>query len=301
MARTGRRREGGGRFFLNPILIVVVAALLLAAALIAASQLSARQKQVLVGPRPEESQPTTEPTPPQQPIAPATVATAQPTKGSLDAPVTIVEFAEFYCPFCARYLWETYPKIERDYISKGLVKYEFRNLIVHGSVALLAAVAGECAQAQGRFWPLHDRLFETVFPGRNLTQPKVLSLADLEGVAAAVGLDTAQFNGCLEGYNAAFDECKAGYDRCTSGGGESERCAEEFNTCLEANAMFQRILEDQEELRRLITQLPPEEQAQAERIGTPTFFINGHILIGAQPYENFKAMIERELTKAKGG
>lgn len=295
MARTRKR----GRFFLNPVVIVVVAAILLAAALIAASQLSARQKQLAQpgpAPAPATEQPT--PTQPQQPVTP-TVITAQPTKGSPDAPVTIVEFAEFYCPFCARYLWETYPKIERDYIDKGLVKYQFHNLIVHGPVALLAAVAGECAQAQGKFWPLHDRLFEAVFPGRSLAQQKQLGLAELERLAAEAGLEPEGFNRCLEGYSAAFDSCKADYDHCTAGGGETERCAEEFNTCLEANAMFQKVLEDQEELRRLIAQLPSEEQAQAQRIGTPTFFINGHILIGAQPYENFKAAIERELAKVK--
>ncbi|MGQ9477075.1 MAG: thioredoxin domain-containing protein [Candidatus Bipolaricaulia bacterium] len=299
-------RKKSGRFFLNPILIVIVAAVLLAAALIAASQLSARQRQQIpIGPQapqPGQEQPSTstQPVQPQQPVAPITAVTAQPTKGSPDAPVTIIEFAEFYCPFCARYLWETYPKIERDYINKGLVRYEFLNLIVHGPVALLTAVAGECAHEQGKFWPLHDRLFESTFPGRNLSQPQELKVADLERLAGAVGLDQASFNSCLESYDTKFNSCFFDYNNCTAGGTDRESCAAAFNICLAADPMFQKVLEDQEELGRLIEQLPPEEEAQAQRIGTPTFFINGHILIGAQPYENFKSAIERELAKAGG-
>ncbi len=293
-----------GRFFLNPILIVIVAAVLLAAALIAASQLSARQRQQIPigpqGPQPGQEQPSTQPpVPPQQPVAPAMAVTAQPTKGSPDAPVTIIEFAEFYCPYCARYLWETYPKIESDYIAKGLVRYQFHNLIVHGPVALLAAVAGECAHEQGKFWPLHDRLFESTFPGRNLSQPQELKVADLERLAGAVGLNLESFNSCLESYDTKFNSCFSDYNNCTAGGTDRESCAAAFNVCLAADPMFQKVLEDQEELSRLIAQLPPEEEAQAQRLGTPTFFINGHILIGAQPYENFKKMIDRELEKTR--
>jgi len=62
--------------------------------------------------------------------------------------------------------------------------------------------------------------------------------------------------------------------------------------------MVAAILDDQEELRRLIDRLPPAERPKG--IGTPTFFINGHILIGAQPYENFKRIIDRELEKTQG-
>lgn len=298
-------KDRRGKILSNPILLVVIAALVVAAALIVASQFSARQKQqVIVSPQTQtgETSASTEPPPPEQPTTPVTpVVTAQPTKGSPDAPVTIIEFAEFYCPYCAKYLWETYPKIESDYIHKGLVRYEFHNLVVHGQPALLAAAAGECAQAQGKFWAFHDRVFETVFAGRNISQSQELKLADLKRVAAAVGLDTAEFNRCLEGYDTKFSSCLFDYNTCTAAGTDRESCAEGFNTCLASNAMFTKILEDQEALYQLIDGLPPEEQAQAERIGTPTFFINGHIFIGAQPYENFKKVIDRELARAKGG
>lgn len=299
------------KFYTNPLLLVVIAALVVAAALIVASQWSARHRQPVVsGPEPTEpgpsqgTQPTEEPARPEQPQeVPVimTATTAQPTKGDPDAPVTIIEFAEFYCPFCARYLWETYPEIESEYIRKGLVNYEFRNLVVHGKAALLAAVAGECAHEQGRFWELHDRLFEAVFPGRNVSQLKQLGLDDLKEIAVAVGLDTGSFNRCIEGYNEDYNSCLADYTQCMEEGGEQERCAEEFgeeaNKCLSSNRVVAKILDDQEELRRLIDRLPSDERPRG--IGTPTFFINGHILVGAQPYENFKRIIDRELEKAQ--
>lgn len=307
------------KFFVNPILLVVIAALVVAAALIVASQFSARQKQqVVVGPELEEptqteSQPTEEvqpteeaptaeePSPTERPQEPQTV-TAQPTKGAPDAPVTIVEFSEFDCPFCARFSWETKPNIEADYISKGLVKFVFRNLVVHGSAALLKAVAGECAHEQGKFWEFHDRLFQTVFPGRNVYQHEQLDLDDLKRVAAAVELDMEGFNRCTEGYEEDYNRCLADYKRCMEESGDSERCAEEFgeeaNQCLSRNRMMEKIADDREELNRLIAQLPPDEQP--EGIGTPLFFINGHILIGAQPYDNFKRIIDRELERAQG-
>jgi len=285
-----------GRFFVNPFLIVVIAALLLAAAFIITGQFS-RQRQ-------EEPQPTmtAEPTQPQRPEAPETVVvTAQPTEGDPDAPVTIVEFSEFYCPFCARFAWETKPRIEKDYIAKGLVKFVYRNLVVHGPPALLAAVAGECAHEQGKFWDYHDRLFEAVFPGKSISRHQELEVADLKGLASEVGLDPEEFNACLEGYDIRFNSCFFDYNSCVTAGRDQEECETEFNDCLAADVMFQKVLEDQEELWRLIAQLPPEEQAKAQRLGTPTFFINGHILIGAQPYENFKRLIDRELAEAQGG
>jgi len=299
------------KFFSNPILPVVIAALVVAAALIAVSEFSAHQKQqTVIGPGPEQpseepAQPTEEPSQPQpqpQPEQPqkTPVITAQPTEGDPDAPVTIVEFAEFYCPFCAKYLWETFPQIEKDYIEKGLVKYEFRNLVVHGAISLLTAVAGECAQEQGKFWEFHDRLFETVFPGRNIYQHEQLEIDDLKRVAAQVGLDMESFNRCIEGYNSDYNRCLADYKQCAEGGEDKEQCAEEFNRRLSSNRMMEKILDDQQELRRLIDRLPPDEQEQAKRIGTPTFFINGHIFIGAQPYDNFKQVIERELERAQG-
>jgi protein-disulfide isomerase/predicted transcriptional regulator len=109
-----------------------------------------------------------------------------PARGPSDAPVTVVAFSDFECPFCARArpvldaLLETYP---------GQVRLVFRHfpLPFHPHAAR-AAEASLCADAQGRFWPYHDALFD---------DPKSLSEEGLRAQARAVGLDEAEFAACL--------------------------------------------------------------------------------------------------------
>lgn len=302
--------------FVNPIILVVVIALTVAA-LIAASQLLFKKQEAPIAPEPERPKEAAKPEegvstevggeegeevevevevevsegetggsgePSRAEIG------AQPFKGNPDAPVTIVEFAEFYCPFCARYLWETYPKIEEEYIDEGLVRYEFRNLVVHGAVALLAAVAGECAHEQGKFWALHDRLFEAIFK----EEKGYLDVMGLEELAEEAGLELAPFSECLEGYERDYNRCLADYRKCAGEQGErSEECAIAFDRCLRASPMAAKVLEDQQALYELMGKVPESERT--ERIGTPLFFIGNHLLIGAQPYEKFKELIDQVL------
>lgn len=239
------KKSSGIKLFLNPILLVAILAVLIAGAMMVIDWLSAPPK---VAESPKE--PATSTTGPEVEIS------EQPTRGSLDAPVTIIEFAEFYCPYCARHAFETFPKIEEEYIKKDLVKYEFRNFVVHGEPAMLAAQAGECAQAQGKFWEFHDRLFVVIFKEKE----EYLSEEDLVEVARELSLDE-----------------------------------EAFNLCLSSGQMKKEIEKDQDKLDELIAQLPEGERPQ--RLGTPTFFINGRPLIGAWPFEKFKEIIEEELKK----
>ncbi len=113
-----------------------------------------------------------------------------PMKGSPDAPVTIVEFSEFQCPFCARYTQETFPLIDETYIQTGKVKYVFRHfpLSFHEN-AQKAAEASACAEEQGMFWEYHDVLF---------ANQDALDVASLKRYAEELGLDTAKFNACLD-------------------------------------------------------------------------------------------------------
>lgn len=168
-------------FMSNPMVWIVIVAVIGAGALIAITWISSRPTKP---PAPVQAPPA--PTPSQNPPE-------QPTKGVADAPVTIEEFAEFYCPYCARHLFQTFPKIDAEYIQKGLVQYVFHNLIVHGEVAQLAAQAGECAHAQGHFWEYHDRLFYVIFEeGKgHLTEE------DLKALARELGLDEERFTSCL--------------------------------------------------------------------------------------------------------
>jgi len=82
-------------------------------------------------------------------------------KGSKDAKVTVVEFSDFQCSYCARFVLQTLPRIEEEYIKTGLVRFVFRNLPldrIH-KAAFRAAEAADCAGEQDQFWAMHDLLF----------------------------------------------------------------------------------------------------------------------------------------------
>lgn len=114
-----------------------------------------------------------------------------PVKGSPDAPVTIVEFSEFQCPYCSLYVRETFPKIDETYVRTGKVKYVFRDFpltSIHPNAQKAAEAAG-CAAQQGKFWEYHDILF---------THQDALGVPSLKQYAADLGLDTAQFDACLD-------------------------------------------------------------------------------------------------------
>ena len=90
------------------------------------------------------------------------VADAARIQGAASAPVWLVEVSDFQCPFCKKWHDEIYPIIKRDYIDKGLVRmaYVHYPLPQHRN-AYPAAVASMCAALQDRFWPVHDRIFDT--------------------------------------------------------------------------------------------------------------------------------------------
>jgi len=271
---------------------VAFLALAAAAALIGVSRLSVeRERQASVTPLPTEP-------PPQVPVV---VPEGRPVRGDPDAPVKIVEFFDFYCSFCARYLWEVFPRLERDYIQTGLVRYEVRNFIVHGSKSLLAAVAAECAQEQGKFWPFHEKLFEAIFPGRDISRRQELDAGKIKEIALDVGLDVEKLDACLEDYEQAYSDCLARYNDCVAQGGSRQECLETLNLCLAGNPMVERVLEDRKELRRLLDGLPPEERKGLKGLGTPLFFINDRVVLGLQPYEKFRQAIEQELAEARAG
>jgi protein-disulfide isomerase len=131
-------------------------------------------------------------------VAPGAVATPQtvslvdaPTMGSSLAKVVIVEYSDFHCPFCRRFVRETLPQIKREYVDAGKVLYAFRNfpLTIHPQ-APEAAIAALCGARQDKFWLLHDRFFSA---------PRPVQPADLEGHAKAVGMDVARFRTCVKG------------------------------------------------------------------------------------------------------
>ena len=165
-----------------------------------------------------------------------------PAIGPADAPVTIIEFSDYQCPYCIRWEQTVYSQLLADY--EGKIRFVYRDLpltAIHPN-AQSAAEAADCAGAQGAYWPFHDALFSEKYG---------LGAQAYDQYANDLKLDIT-----------AFDACVA--DR-------------RFKAEVDADASY------------------------AEGLGnnsTPTFYINGLLVVGAQPYSYFKQVIDQELAGA---
>ena len=120
-----------------------------------------------------------------------------PIMGNSDAPITIVEFSDFQCPFCARFHTQTLPSILEEYIEQGKVKLVFRDFPIQSihPNALPASVAAECANDQNKFREMHDALFEKQNEWNKLETTEALSL--FSKYASEMQLDQESFDSCL--------------------------------------------------------------------------------------------------------
>ncbi|MFC1654061.1 DsbA family protein [Patescibacteria group bacterium] len=164
--------------------------------------------------------------------------------GDENAPVTLVEFTDFECPFCKRYTDETFVQIVENYVDTGKVRYIMRDLpLSFHPNAKPAALAARCAGDQGKYKEMHSLLFEN--------QDK-WSVGDsgekFASYAVELGLNTTDFSSCVE----------------------SDKFAEAIDADLEL-------------------------AAKVGASGTPSFFVNGTSLVGAQPYAAFEKLIEESL------
>jgi protein-disulfide isomerase len=114
-----------------------------------------------------------------------------PTKGSADAAVTMVYFTDFQCGYCRKFVKETLPKIEEQYIRTGKVRLVFRHLAILGEASIQAARASSCAFDQGKFWEYHDTLFAS-------TSPMAFNAARLKQYAKDLRLDEQSFGTCFD-------------------------------------------------------------------------------------------------------
>lgn len=193
-------------------------------------------------------QPTTAiPTPPPNPkeILQKLSQGHLPQEGDENAKVTIIEFSDFECPFCANYFRDTLPKIRADYIETGKVKVYYRHLpLAFHPLAKPLAIASECANDQGKFWQMHDKIFE------NHDKISTSNIQIHKEWALELGLDPIQFNNCVD----------------------NQQHVDSINEDAKA-------------------------AAEVGITGTPGFFVNGRLVMGAQPYEVFKSIIDEELAK----
>lgn len=167
-----------------------------------------------------------------------------PFLGNADAKVTVVEYADYQCPFCERFFSQVMPSIKSDYIDTGKIKFVYQDFAFLGPDSVTAAEASHCADEQGKFWVYHDYLFS-----HQGQEGSGWATADhLKQFAADAGLDTAK-----------------------------------FNTCLDSGKYSQQV----------------QDETDAGRTngvsGTPSVFVNGKIIVGAQPYSVFQQAIDAAL------
>jgi protein-disulfide isomerase len=165
------------------------------------------------------------------------------SKGSATAPLTVYEMSDFQCPYCRQFALETFPKLERDYIRSGKVRWVFINFpltSIHNHASAAAELA-LCAGEQNRFWLIHDLLFQHQESWAPLKEsgPFFVSLAD----SARLSKKT-------------------------------------LVACLESPETRSRVRAD------------AEGAARSGATSTPTFYIEGGLLEGAQPLAVFRQVLD---------
>jgi len=143
---------------------------------------------------------------PSQPSAPQLIKVSlddDPVKGNPNAPVTVIEFSDFQCPFCSKFYQQTLPSLEENYIDTGKIKFVYRDLPLDNlhTNARTAAVAAECADEQGKFWDYHNVLFEKQTEWQSLPSSEFAST--LKQYAADLGLQAANFESCMQSQGIA--------------------------------------------------------------------------------------------------
>lgn len=169
-----------------------------------------------------------------------------PVMGNKDAKVKVIEFADFQCPFCEQWFKNVEPSIINDYVKTGKIAFYWRDYAFLGQESNDAANAARCANEQGKFWDFHDYLYNH----QGQENSGTFSKDNLKKFAADMGLNTDQFNSCID----------------------SDKFSKDVQTDL-------------------------SDGQKAGVNGTPTVFVNGVAIVGAQPYSAFKSAIDAALAK----
>lgn len=136
--------------------------------------------------------------------------------GDPDAPVTIVEFGDYQCPFCGRFFSQIEPRIREEYIKTGKAKMIYRDFAFLGPESQGAALASQCAAEQSKFWAYHDEIYKAEIAD-GVENNGNLSAAFLKSLASRLGLDGKQFGSCLDSQKYK-KEIQKDYDDAVSAG-----------------------------------------------------------------------------------
>jgi protein-disulfide isomerase len=165
-----------------------------------------------------------------------------PSIGPADAPVTIIEFSDYQCPYCQLWYQQVYQQLLDSYPNQ--IRFVYRDLpLPSHPQSVPAAEAAECAGEQGDYWQYHDALFN---------QKYGLDRTAYEQYASDLGLDMTAFTACLDSHRYLSE--------------------------IQADAA---------------------DASSIGLTGTPSFVINGRVLIGALPLSDFKAVVDEELAAAR--
>jgi protein-disulfide isomerase len=119
--------------------------------------------------------------------------------GNPYAPVHIIAYEDFQCPFCKQFFLTTYPSLKTNYIDTGKIKFTPRNYPFLGDESVLAAKAAKCAQKENRLWELRDVLYNKQAPENSGT----LSVDSLTLLASNIGINQGAFKQCVESQDIA--------------------------------------------------------------------------------------------------
>lgn len=184
--------------------------------------------------------------------------------GDPNAPVKLVEYSDYQCPYCGRFHSETEEQIISAYVDTGKVYFtsrSFGNWVSDSQAGNTesqdAAAAAYCAGDQGKYWEYHDILFNNQ-NGENIGD---FARRRLDAFASTLGLDAAAFKSCMDSGKYAEKVKQDGVDGVAA-----------------------------------IKAAPNYDPNQG--YGTPTFFVNGVMISGAQPYDAFKQAIDAAMATA---
>jgi protein-disulfide isomerase len=206
-------------------------------------------------------------------VVPTRPAPPQPSFNSMgdpNAPVKIVEYLDYQCPYCQAFWSNTEAQLIDSYVKTGKVFYTARSLgnFISGNnnqqqgtnnqESMLAAEAAYCAGDQNKFWEYHDILYANQAPENS----GALDRTHLDAFAQKIGLDMTTFNSCMDN-----------------------------------NKYADRVTQDGVEGTQAITTAPGYD---GSGVGTPAFLVNGKLISGNQPFSTFQTAIEADLaTPAK--